>query len=152
MNNDFENELIALDREIQALKQAKLKWAGVIGTEDHPFTATFIITEIQYALFSSQALYITAENSNGDSFLSELLFTGSWDGRGWVRNKIYETKGKTKWCLAMVIPTQDDYITYYGPTYDQANPFPVTLKFLVRTTSNVNVTTEWGTNPYTTVW
>ena len=148
MNNEFNNQLVALEKEIQALKQAKLKWAGVIGTQDHPMSATFTVTELQYALFSSKALYITATNPNGDSFLSDLLFTGSWDGRGWAKNKIYETKGQTQWCLAMVIPTSNDYTRYY----DQGGDFDISLSFIIRASSAVNITTSWGNNPYATSW
>ena len=152
MRNDFDNKILHLEREILALKQAKLKWAGVIAMADNSLSATFTITELDYDLFSSQALYITAENENGDSFLSDLLFTGPWDGRGWAKTKIYESKGKIQWCLAMVVPTADDYTRYYGPDYSQANPFNVDLNFIVRTSSAVNITTTWGDNPYASVW
>lgn len=152
MKRQLENYLREMYGEIAALKQAKLKSAGVIATVDYPITATFRVTEVDYALFSSQALYITATSSDEESFLSQLLFTGSWDGRGYSFIKIYEQKGKTKWCLALTNPTSADYDYYYGPTYDQHNEFDVTINVIVRTTSTVNISTEWGENPYASVW
>lgn len=152
MTTEFDKELINLEKEIIALKQAKLKWAGNIATIDYSRSATFRVDEVDYGLFSTKALNITATNPTGDSFLSQIMFSGNWDGRGWAHSKIYESKGKTKWCLAMVVPRQDDYTRYYGPTYDQRNPFDISLDFVIRATSAINITTEWVDNPYTRVW
>lgn len=149
MKNEFDQYLKSVYDEIANLKQAKLKSAGVIATTDHPLTATFTVTELDYGLFSSRALYITAESENDESFLSQLLFTGNWDGRGYDYRKVYEEKGKVKWCVALTVPTTADYERYY----DQGQgPFDVSINLIVRTTSEVNITTEWGENPYASVW
>lgn len=148
MTTNFDKELIDLEQEITNLKQSKLKWAGTIATTDWRSSFTFTITEIEYGLFSSKALEITATNANGDSFLSELMFSGSWDGRGWAHGKVYESKGKTKWQLAMVTAREDDYTHYYSG----GGAFDVSLGVVIRTTSAVNITTKWVDNPYTRVW
>lgn len=149
MKNEFEITLQEIYNEIKNLKEARLKSAGVIATTDSPLSATFTVTELEYGLFSSRAIYITAESINGDSFLSELLFTGEWDGRGYEARKVYEDKGKTTWCVALTVPTTADYEYYY----DQGHgPFDISINILVRTTSEFNVTTSWGDNPYASVW
>lgn len=149
MKNEFDKYLEDIYKEITALKQARLKSAGLIATTDYSLSATFTVTEMTYGLFSSQALYITATSGDGDSFLSQLYFSGDWDGRGYEHCKIYENKGVTKWCVAMTVPTAADYQYYYE---QGGGDFDISINMIIRTTSEVTISTEWGSNPYDSVW
>lgn len=149
MKDDFDKELIDLEQEITNLKQAKLKWAGTMATADWSSSFIFTIAEVDYGLFSTKALEITATCPKGDSFLSQLMFSGSWDGRGYASCKSYVEKGKTRWTVAMIQATQNDYVRYYE---GGMQPFNTTVGIVIRTTSPVDVTTKWIDNPYTKAW
>ena len=135
-------------REIEALKQARLKSAMVIGTTDHVINGTFTVSETSSGLLqSTQALFITVA-ADSDSFLSQCLLASQWDGRGFTITRKSEDKGTTTYCIALTVPTAADYDYYYGPTWDQHNNFDVLATFAIRTTDNVNLSTEWRDNPY----
>lgn len=143
MVNRLAEQINSIGNEIQAIKQAMVKSAMVIGIEEHTTSATFTITEVNGSVTSSQAFYITLTSLDGKDFLSSLTFTGAWDLRGWTSERVDVGQGKVQFCVALANPAWDDYDRYYN-----TGEFNVSVAFNLRCSSPCGVSTTYGANPF----
>ena len=143
MVNRLSEEIVALGNEIEAIKQAMVKSAMVIGIEEHTASCTLTVDEVNGELTTTQAFYITLASLDGKDFLSSLTFAGTWDKRGWSSERVDVGQGKVQWCVALANPTEDDYTRYYS-----TGAFNVSLSFNLRCSSPCGISTSYGVNPF----
>lgn len=143
VGNRLAEEIISIGNELEALKQAMVKSAGVIGIEEHTASCTLTVDDFDGFLSTTQAFYITLTSLDGNDFLSSLSFVGAWDLRGWTSERVNVGQGKAQWVVALANPTEADYTRYA-----QSGAFNVSLSFNLRCSTPCGISTSYGANPF----